>query len=232
MYISHLLVFYAITQFTTWGTEGPGSAITIVISFLIYYFVDRIFDRWRENLTESSPLRFPSIKASVACCLIVCFALSIPLALRSVAQSRHLKQSIPMSGCNLLENHPTELVSVGLEPVESDMGERFRWGLGDKTELIFSLPHPINIILTFEYSPLPQNQAVSVYFNGIFLETISSVQPGTVYRQYTLPGRKENNVIRIDYQDWNGRQTVYVPGDSRPLAATFTKLGMTFVAPK
>jgi len=231
MYISHILVFYAITQFTTWGTESSGTAITIAISFLIYYFVDRVFDRWRENLTEYFPLRYPSIKTFFACCFIVFFALAIPVTLRYAAQSRHLKQSIPISEYNLLEDHPVKLVSVGLEPVESEMLERFRWGLGEKTELIFSLPHPINIILTFEYSPLPQKQAVSIYFNGIFLETISSVQLGTVYRQYTLPGRKENNVIRFVYQDWNGRQAVYVSGDSRPLAASFTKLGMAFVEP-
>lgn len=232
MYISHILIFYMLTQFTTWGTEGPGIVLTIILSFLIYYLVDKNLDRWRETLPSTSPRRFPSARTIIVCSVTVCLSLAAPLAAQHVMRAKHLERSLALSPCDLLQTQPKELVTVGLEPVESSGASSWRWGLGPKTEMLFSLPHPVNIILTVEYAPLPPGQTATVIFNGTVLENLANTAPGTIYRQYVLPGRKENNVIRIDYQDWNGRQTVYVPADSRPLAVAFTKLGLAFVAPR
>lgn len=230
MYISHILVFYMLTQFTAWGTEGPGSIITIVLSFLIYQFVDKRVDLWRESLPDTSPRRFPSIKALAFCVLAVSVFLSGPLAARHLLRARHIERSLALAHCDLIKDNPARLVAIGLEPPESNGSQHWRWGMGPKTELIFSLPHPVNISLKLEYASLPPDQTVSIVFNDIPIETIPCPTAGTVYREYTLPGRKENNVIRFVYQNWNGIPTPYVPGDSRPLAASFTRLDMDFKA--
>jgi peptidoglycan/LPS O-acetylase OafA/YrhL len=228
MYISHMLVLHAVARFTTWGTESSGTVITIILSYLIYRFVDKRTDAWREALPKTFPGRFPGAKTWAICGAAICLCVSVPLAIRHVAQAKHIGFRLPLSSYDLLKAHPDQIVAAGLDPTEASGNLRWRWGFGPMTELVFYLPHAANLTLTFEYSPLMQDQSVSIVFNDITLETINSAGPGTVYRQYLLPGRMQHNVVRFVYRDWNGREKYSVPEDSRPLAASFTQFNISF----
>jgi len=228
IYILHILTFYMITQFTSWTTEGAGAIITVALSILMYQFVDKPLDRWRDKLPVVSSRAFPSPSALMVCILAVSASILLPLAVRNLAIQRHEDRSLPLANYDLLHGHPPQMVAVGLEPVETGGGGRWRWGSTSTTELIFALPKPSNFTFTMEYAPLLGHQEVTVVFNEVVLETITSRDLGRVYRQYTLPGRKENNVIRFFYKDWNGKESPHIPGDTRPLAASFTRLSMAF----
>lgn len=228
IYILHILTFYMITQFTAWTTEGAGAVITVALSILMYQLVDKPLDRWREKLPAASPRAFPSSTAVAVCILSISASILMPLTVRNAAIQKHEDKSLPLASYDLLHDHPPQLVVVGLEPVETGGGGRWRWGSTSTTELIFALPKPSNFTFTMEYAPLLGHQEVTVVFNDVVLETISSRDLGRVYRQYTLPGRRENNVIRFFYKDWNGKDSPHIPGDTRPLAASFTRLSMAF----
>lgn len=230
IYILHILVFYMLTQFTTWATEGAGAVITVAGSILMYQLVDKPLDCWREKLPTVSPRAFPSPRSVIICIIAVSVSILTPLVVRNMAIQAHESRSLPLANYDLMLDHPPQLVAVGLEPVEIDGGVRWRWGNTSTTELIFALPKPSNFIFTMEYSPFLSNQEVTVIFNDVVLESIASRDLGRVYRQYTLPGRKENNVIRLIYKEWNGQRSAHIPGDSRPLAASFTRLNMAFTA--
>ena len=228
IYILHILAFNIVTQFTTWATEGAGAVITVVGSILMYQLVDKPLDRWREKLPAVSSRVFPSSTAVVVCILSVSASILIPFWIQNAAIQRHNDRSLPLENYDLMLDHPQQLVAVGLEPVEMNGGVRWRWGNTSTTELIFALPRPSNFTFTMEYAPILENQEVTVIFNDVVLETIASRDLGRVYRQYTLPGRKVNNVIRLVYKEWNGQRSAHIPGDSRPLAASFTRLNIAF----
>jgi len=228
IYILHILVFYMLTQFTTWATEGAGAVITVAGSILMYQLVDKPLDRWREKLPVVSPRAFPSPTSVMICIIAASASILTPLMVRNMAIQTHESRSLPLVNYDLMLDHPPQLVAVGLEPVEMDGGVRWRWGNTSTTELIFALPKPSNFIFTMEYSPFLNNQEVTVIFNDVVLETIASRDLGRVYRQYTLPGRKENNVIRFAYKEWNGQRSPHIPDDTRPLAASFTRLNLVF----
>jgi len=228
MYITHLLVFYTLTQFTGWSTEGAGTAITIALSFLMFLLVDRRIDRWREEMARVSIRSWPHARTVGAAALAISFVIAVPLVIRHVAQTTHLARSLPIESHDLLKVSPAQLVTVGLEPAEYSGDTRWRWGMGPKTEMLFSLPVPVNITLTLEYDPLAEGQEVAVEFNGTPIETLSHSTGQRTYRQYLLPGRKENNVIKLSFNDWNHKTRAYVPGDSRQLAVSFNKLELTF----
>lgn len=230
IYILHILTFYMVTQFTDWTTEGAGAVITVVLSILMYQLVDKPLDRWREKLPAVSPRALPSPTAVAVCILSVSASILIPFAIRNAAIQEHDARSLPLANYDLMFAHPLQLVSVGLEPVEMNGDVRWRWGNTSTTELIFALPKPSNFTFTMEYTPILENQEVTVIFNDIVLETITSHDIGSVYRQYILPGRKENNVIRFAYKEWNGQHSPHIQGDPRPLAASFTRLSITFTA--
>jgi len=231
LYISHVLILYAITQFTGWKTEGPGMIIAIILSVLMYYLVDRNVDRWRETMARVSIRNYPSARELTLFTLVVCAVMAVPLTARHVLQDRHLAQSLPLKPYDLLRAHPSRIVCVGLEPSESINRKYWRWGTGPKTELIFSLPRSTNMVLEFEYQPLNSTQSVSVYMNDVFLEKIQRVESETVYRKFLLPGSKTQDVIRFAYDDWNGKDLFQVSNDARPLAVKFTKLSLTFKDP-
>lgn len=228
IYILHILAFYMLTQFTTWTTEGAGAIITVAGSILMYQLVDKPLDRWREKLPVVSPRAFPSPTAVMICIMAVSASILTPLVVRNMAIQAHESRSLPLANYDLMLDHPPQLVAVGLEPVETVDGIRWRWGNTATTELIFALPKPSNFTFTMEYTPILKSQEVTVIFNDVVLETIASIDLGRVYRQYMLPGRKENNVIRLTYKKWNGQHSPHIPDDTRPLAASFTRLSMAF----
>ena len=232
VYVTHMLVLKGLEQFTAWGTELPGIAATLVLSALLHLLVDKPLDRWRENLMRIDVRRLPGVKAlaaaAVACCLVVLAPWHYGLEL----QARQLARTIPLAPVDLLREQPERMVTVGLEPAEHSGEATWRWGMGPKTELLFSLPSNANIVLTMEYTQLPAEQNVIVSFNGKLLETLQCEGQCSVYRQYTLPGGMEDNVIRFEYGEWNGLAAQIIPGDNRPLAVSFSKLSLGFYDPR
>jgi len=232
VYITHMLVLGCVRQFTGWGTELPGLVITLALSSLLFLLVDRPLDLWREALAHTDVRAWPGARALAATALGVCVALAAPFWTRHSLEAEHLERSIPFETVDLLRSQPEKLAALGLEPAETVGDASWRWGLGPRTELLFFLPGNANIILTIEYSQLPPQQAVTVSFNGVELETLHCEGQCPIYRQYVLPGRKENNAIRFEYADWNGLAARIVPDDIRPMAVSFTRLSLEFVDPR
>ncbi|MFP5238960.1 MAG: hypothetical protein ACLGQW_03925 [Acidobacteriota bacterium] len=232
VYVTHMLVLKGLEQFTAWGTELPGIVLTLVLSALMHLLVDRPLDRWRERLMRIDVRRLPGVKALAAavaaCCLVVLTPWNFGLDL----QARQLARTIPLEAVDLLRGQPERMVVEGLEPPEHSDGATWRWGMGPKTELLFSLPSNANIILTMEYTQLPAEQNVIVSFNGKEIESLQCEGQCSVYRQYILPGGMEDNVIRFQYCEWNGLAAQILPDDKRPLAVSFSKLTLDFYDPR
>ncbi|WP_243312333.1 acyltransferase family protein [Fundidesulfovibrio agrisoli] len=232
VYIIHMLALKALEQFTSWGTELPSIAVTLLLSALLLLLVDRPLDRWRETLTRSDLRRLPRGRWLSAAAVAFSLVVAVPWYLGAGLQAKHLERSIPLEAVDLMRGQPERMVVEGLDPAEHSAGATWRWGLGPKTELLFSLPSNANIVLTLEYTQLPAEQNVIVSFNGQVLETLQCEGTCSVYRQYTLPGGREDNVIRFEYGEWNGLAAQILPEDSRPLAVSFTKLSLDFYDPR
>ncbi len=228
VYISHMLVLYAITQYTRVGYELPGVLGTLALSMLLYLGVERRAEAWRGRVVAGTTRRFPSARglAAVAVCVLVVVA--APLAGKAVLVREHLSQSAAIADYDFLQGNPEKMVLIGFDPPEENASGRWRWGLGEKSEILFSLPRAINFDLAFQFFPVADGQTVSVYCNDLLLETFRLDKDASVYRKYALPARKSGNVVRFVYGDWNGRAVRHVPQDARPLAVRFNTLAITF----
>ena len=232
VYITHMLVLTGLRQFTTWGTDLPGVVITLALSCLLYLFVDRPLDHWREALARTSVRALPGARTLAVTALGVCLALIPPFWVRHAREARHLESSIPFESVDLLRGQPAKLAALGLEPTDSDSTASWRLGLGPRTELLFSLPENANIVLTMAFQQLMPRQTVTVSFNGVVVEALECEERCSTYRRYVLPGGRGNNSIRIDYSDWNGLAAQIIPNETRPLAVSFTRLTLDFYDPR
>lgn len=228
VYISHILVLYAITQYTRIGYELPGVLVTLALSLLLYLVVERRAEAWRARVVAGTNRRFPSAKGlavAVACALAI---VAVLLAGKALLARQHLSRSAVMMDYDFLKGAPRNMVLLGFEPPEGNAPNVWRWGLGEKSEIIFSLPKAANCSLAFQLFPVAEGQTVSVYFNDLLLETFRLHKNESVYRKYALPALKSGNVVRFAYSDWNGRVVRHVAEDARPLAVCFNKLEITF----
>ncbi|MFP5238959.1 MAG: acyltransferase family protein [Acidobacteriota bacterium] len=232
VYITHMLVLTGLRQFTSWGTDLPGLVITLALSGLLYFLVDRPLDHWREALARTGVRALPGARALAVTALGVCLALAPPFWVRHAREARHLEGSIPFESVDLLRSQPEKLAALGLEPTDSDSTASWRLGLGPRTELLFSLPKNANFVLTMEFQQLMPRQTVTVSFNDVVLEALECEGRCSVYRQYVLPGSREKNALRIDYADWNGLAAQIIPNETRPLAVSFTRLSLDFHDPR
>jgi len=228
IYITHILVFYCLTQYTKLGTELPGLVATIILSFLIYYFVDRTIDAKREKLVSTDISRYPSLKTVFACVGLVFLTLSIPFIAKYFIDRANIERSITLTDLDLIANSPVKIVQTGFEPMETDSVSKWRWALGNKSELIFSLPERANPTFTFQFVSPTDDQSVSVYFNHTLIETIPCKKDEVIYRTLPFVGSKQDNVIQFTYADWNGKEKQFISNDSRPLAVCFNVLQFSF----
>lgn len=224
IYVSHLLVLYGLAQYTKIGNELPGIGITIVLSILISLFVERVVDAGRERMLSRDVARYPSPKTVCACGVIVAATLAIPLALKYHNDRIRSEKSIALSDFDLIASSPGKFIFVGFDPMETDTVSKWRWGLGEKSEIIFSLATRANFVFTFQFFSPADDQTVSVYFNHLFIENISCRKGEVVYRKLPFFGMPQENVIRFVSADWNGKERRFVADDARPLSVCFNIL--------
>lgn len=231
IYISHILVLYALTQYTKVGDELPGVILTLVLSILLYVFVERRAEDRRKRIVDGPPRRWPTLKGAVAgagCALAV---IALPFAGKAFFEREHRSRAAAFAAYDFLADAPDRIVLVGFDAPERNEASAWRWGLGPKSELLFSLPKAANSTLTFQFFTFLQAQTVTIYCNDQFLEQVPVHKDEVVYRMYHLPLNKTNNVIRFVYEDWNGRDNAVpraAPSDERSLAVCFNVLRMTF----
>lgn len=228
IYISHILVLYAITQYTQVGYELPGVLVTLALSLLLYLAVERRVETWRGRVVAGTNRRFPSAKGLAAAAVCALAIVAVLLTGKALLESKHLSQSAAMVDYDFIKDTPRNMILIGFEPPENNASSAWRWGLGEKSEILFSLPKATNCNLVFQFFPVADGQTVSVYFNDLLLETFRLRKNDAIYRQYALPAKKSGNVVRFVYDDWNGRVVRYIPEDSRPLAVNFNKFELTF----
>lgn len=225
MYIVHLPVFYAVTQFTAWPTETVGSALAILASVGLLLTVERPADARRIAWVKAG-FPIPRRKVLLAAGLAVVI-LALPLGLKRVLLWQRAATSLPLAAHDFLPEQPNSVVLVGFDgPRPMADGSVSRWGLGPKSEIIFRLPRATNIRLRFAYTSLPPGQTARITFDGRDIEAIPSRAGEPIYREYLLPGAPGDNVLRFHYASWNGKSAPPIPGDPRPLAVDFTKLAL------
>jgi len=228
VYISHILIFYALAQYTKIGNELPGVVITLLLSAAIHAGVERFADARRKTLFAAPASRLPSAKGGLAGLAVILLTLCVPFAVQHYLNARHAAASARIENYNFLRESPEKVTLIGFDPPETNGESSWRWGLGEKSEILFSLPHKTNFNLTFQFFSLLADQTVSVYFNGMFLEKFQLKKDDVLYRTFPLPARKSDNVIRFVYETWNGKEQLQIANDTRPLAACFNILGIAF----
>lgn len=231
IYISHILVLYALTQYTTVGDELPGVVLTLVLSVLLFVFVERQAEERRKRIVDGPPRRWPTLAGAAVAASCVLAVVGLPFPGKAVLEREHLSRAAAITAHDFLVRNPERIVLVGFDAPESNGASTWRWGLGPKSELLFSLPKAANCTFTLQFFTLSQAQVVTIYCNGQLLEKVAVHKDEVIYRQYRLPLQKTNNVIRFEYDDWNGKDNAAapaVPSDGRPLAVCFNMLAMTF----
>ena len=225
MYIVHLPVFYAVTQFSTWPTETVGSALAILAALGLLLVVELPADARRITWVRAGcPL--PRKKLFLAAGLAV-MVLTLPFGLKRVLLWRRAATSLPLASHDFLPAQPPMVVLGGFDgPRPMDDGTVSRWGLGPRSEIIFRLPRAANFHARFAYASLTSGQTVQVFFGNRLLETIPSPAGEPVYRDYLLPAAAGSNTLRFEYTSWNGKAAAPIPGDPRPLAVNFTNLSL------
>lgn len=231
IYISHILVLYALTQYTNKGDELPGVILTLVLSVLLYVFVERQAEERRKRIVDGPPQRWPTLKWAVASTSFALAVVALPFVGKAFFEGEHLSRAAAFAPYDFLADAPDRIVLVGFDAPERNEASVWRWGLGPKSELLFSLPKAANCTLTFQFFTFLQTQTVTIYCNDQLLEKVPMHKDEVVYRRYRLPLHKTNNVIRFVYDDWNGRDSAVpraAPNDKRSLAICFNVLAMTF----
>ena len=231
IYISHILVLYALTQYTTVDDELPGVVLTLVLSVLLYVFVERQAEERRKRIVDGPPRRWPSLAGAAAGTAFALAVVALPFVAKAYFEREHLSRAAAFAVYDFLADAPDRIVLVGFDAPERNGATAWRWGLGPKSEILFSLPKAANCTLTFQFFTLLQAQVVTIYCNDQLMERVPVHKDEVVYRQYRLPLQKANNVIRFVYDDWNGKAHAasrVAPNDARPLGVCFNALAMTF----
>jgi hypothetical protein len=144
-----------------------------------------------------------------------------------VGKSFVLRPYYDPAALDLLEIPQPLLVEVeGLSGLEHQGPARWRWGLGPRVSLQFSLrqARPLDLSFTFAYPELPQR--VVVLLNGAVLARFGPGPSGTTSSdRLRLAGRPGLNSVDIECEIWNGKDGKwFAPGDARPMSIRFTHL--------
>jgi len=225
MYLSHLLIFNGLNQFTSLHTETWGTSLTIILSIGLFLFIEKPGDAFRQRLNAQSPKISIPGKWKLAVCAAVLIVIAAPFAVKQEILASLETRSLSIGSYDLMRDYPEKMVTVGLDSIETNEFGTWRWALSEKSEMIFSLAREKTLLLTLKYVAIMPDQEVSIFFNGVKMETIRGNEGGeAVFRVFSLPGRHGDNVIRFVYSAWNKKNRLLIPGAERPLAVRFTVL--------
>ena len=159
-----------------------------------------------------------------------------PMALRSkvnpaLGRSVTLRRDFapgaaPLSA--LMQPAPLALDRDGLSVLEHSAQEDWRWGVGPRTSLEFSLPEARSLNLRFMYFNPPQlSQRVRVVVNGILVRTHVGEAPGAeIVDAVGFGGRTGTNHVDFICDAFNGKDGIWFAAarDPRPMSIRFTQL--------
>jgi hypothetical protein len=127
----------------------------------------------------------------------------------------------------ITEPPPQGLDWEGLSAIEHLGREDWRWGLGARTSLEFSLPEARSLNLRFTYFNPPQlSQHVRVLINGVVVQTQASEAPGArIVDAVRFDGVAGANHVDFLCDIFNGKDgTWFAARDPRPMSIRFTQL--------
>ncbi|MFP5257922.1 MAG: hypothetical protein ACLGQH_02750 [Acidobacteriota bacterium] len=121
---------------------------------------------------------------------------------------------------------PPDFQLAGLRGLERQDGLVWRWGIGPRTLLAFTLPLPRTVRLSFRVNNPVPGQVLTVTANDMVtvipLPRVHRwLEPGDAFA-VTFPGRVGLNAIAIDYKAYNQFTMAFAPGDPTGYAAAFT----------
>jgi hypothetical protein len=98
---------------------------------------------------------------------------------------------------------PYSIHLAGLGGIDRDkQNSKFRWGLGEKTDLSFYLSVPQDLVLSFSFDNPISNQDIIVKVNDVELERITPIKVGDrIQRQLKFQGIAGQNSITFTYQN-------------------------------
>jgi hypothetical protein len=158
-----------------------------------------------------------------------------PVALRSKVNSAlgrnvtlgraFAPDAAPLSA--LTQPVPLALDWDGLSGLEHSTQEDWRWGLGARTSLEFSLSEgrPLNLRFTY-FNPPQLSQRVRVVINGIVVRTHVREGPGAqIVDGVRFDGKRGPNHVDFICDSFNGKGgTWFAARDPRPMSIRFTQL--------
>jgi hypothetical protein len=127
----------------------------------------------------------------------------------------------------LTQPAPLSLDSDGLSGLEHSAQEDWRWGLGARTSLEFSLPEGRSLNLRFTYfNPPLLSQRVRVVINGIVVRSYLREAPGAeIVDAVGFEGSTGANRVEFLCDSFNGKDgTWFAARDPRPMSIRFTQL--------
>ncbi|MEA4857869.1 glycosyltransferase family 39 protein [Solidesulfovibrio sp.] len=118
-----------------------------------------------------------------------------------------------------------QVAESGLGTIEHNPANLWRWGLGPKSGLAFDLPEDGRYVLECDFANVIPGQTVTIAANGRELARLADL-PADAVKSLRLPveARKGQNVVTIDYADWNQGKTAFAPTDLRTMALFFRAL--------
>ncbi len=127
----------------------------------------------------------------------------------------------------LAQPAPLSLDLDGLSGLEHSAQEDWRWGLGARTSLEFSLPEGRSLNLRFIYFNPPQlSQRVRLVINGTVARTYVHEAPGArIVDAVKFDGNAGTNHVDFICDAFNGRDGAwFTVRDRRPMSIRFTQL--------
>jgi hypothetical protein len=134
---------------------------------------------------------------------------------------------LDLSEANLLKyGSPGSVVIIGMSGIFMNPdGRLYRWGIGAKSNLYFTLSKPRPLRLIFVIGNPIDGQDIAVEINGARVETISDVKSLTGFgREIRFQGIEGENVIGFRFKDWNHHKTTFAPNVGLPLSVMFQRL--------
>lgn len=131
---------------------------------------------------------------------------------------------------------PPDFKVAGLLGVEhGEDGTAWRWGIGPRTIVAFTLPLPRTVRLAFRVNNPVPDQVLTVTANGAATtfplpRTHRWLEPGESF-ELTFPGLAGLNTITIDYKAYNQYTMAFAPSDPAGYAAAFTALSIATERP-
>lgn len=134
------------------------------------------------------------------------------------------------------------VVEAGINPPEQGPCGLFRWGYGPESLLFFHLDEDREVFLDVTAaSPIPGQNLLLLLDDAPLGElALPQSQPGSACAgaasSLRIDGKKGSHLIRMRYDHWNHAPgadpaVTFAPGDTRPLAAAFSRLRLRLSQP-